>query len=121
MTPAKSRKSKLVIDSRLATKGLDFDAGEQCTISLAIGPDDGQPNFHRAAQLETGQYLAFDGDTASAIVPPGPHALTWYASGNIGEHFAWSLTGEVDKNRKDGARIPPSRSTFGIIDFVAKR
>jgi hypothetical protein len=117
MIARKSRSPKTIIDARLA---YDAEESSPCTITFAIVPDDGQPNFHRAAQLETGQYVVFDDDTATAVVPAGKHALTWWAAGDVGEKFSFELAGEVDKKRKQQGRIPPDRITSGLVDFIAQ-
>jgi hypothetical protein len=119
MARKKATRAKSVIDSRVAAADASAGADDSCTITLTISPDDGQPNFHRAARLETGRYLAFSGDTTTAVVPAGAHALTWWAAGDVEEHFSVSLAGDVDKERKQGGRIPPARITSGIVDFVA--
>jgi hypothetical protein len=117
MPPKKALSPRTVVDVRLARDGA---GGNRCTITFSITPADGQPNFHRAAQLETGQYLVFDGDTTTATVPAGKHALTWWAAGDVGEHFSFELAGDVDGKQKEAGRIPPDRITSGLVDFIAK-
>jgi hypothetical protein len=118
MSSKRALSPSTVVDARLARDG---DGGIPCTITFSVVPDDGQPNFHRAAQLETGQYLVFDGHTTTATVPAGKHALTWWAAGDVGEHFSFELAGDVDGKQKQSGRIPPDRITSGLVDFIAKR
>jgi hypothetical protein len=116
MPSRKALSPSTVVDARLARDGA---GGIPCTINFAIVPADGQPNFHRAAQLETGQYLVFDGDTTTATVPAGKHALTWWAAGDVGERFSFELAGDVNEKQKQSGRIPPDRITSGLVDFIA--
>jgi hypothetical protein len=91
----------------------------QPAISFTLKPADGEPNFHRAAQLEDGTWLTFNEDEATASVNIGAHTLRWWAAGNVQEQFSFELKGNIKKGSKESGTIPIGKITGGMIDFEA--
>lgn len=89
------------------------------TITFSLTPGDGEPNFHRAAQLEDGTYLTFNGTSSSALVSIGNHTLRWWAAGDVEEKFSLELTGQIKAGVKESGAIPAGKITGGMIDFEA--